>query len=207
MAFHISRRHPIHAGGEIDLAYLTCCASSHLTCLSKSPRWLAIHGHIEKAERALAVCRGLPASQANNDYIIKREVEEIRNSVEYEKNIQGGWIDCFSPKRKMLYRTLLGMSLQALQQLTGANYFFYYGATIFQPVGVQDSFVTQIILGAVNFGCTVSSLFAFSYSLISVLTYTCQFLGLYVMERVPGFSKFILLIANISLCSLDVGCR
>lgn len=55
------------------------------------------------------------------------------------------------------------MSLQSLQQLTGANYFFYYGATIFTSVGLQDSFITQIILGAVNFGCT--------------------FGGLYVMER------------------------
>lgn len=56
------------------------------------------------------------------------------------------------------------MSLQCLQQLTGANYFFYYGATIFQSVGIDDSYVTQIILGSVNFGCT--------------------FGGLYVMERV-----------------------
>lgn len=40
---------------------------------------------------------------------------------------------------------------------------FYYGATIFQSVGISDSYVTQIILGAVNFFCT--------------------FLGLYVMER------------------------
>ena len=74
------------------------------------------------------------------------------------------------------------MTLQMFQQLTGANYFFYvsgvisnpgetvlthctqYGATIFQSVGISDSFVTQIILGAVNFGCT--------------------FGGMYVMEKV-----------------------
>lgn len=29
-----------------------------------------------------------------------------------------------------------------------------YGATIFQSVGIEDSFITQIILGAINFGCT-----------------------------------------------------
>ena len=39
-----------------------------------------------------------------------------------------------------------------------------YGATIFQSVGISDSYVTQIILGAVNFGCT--------------------FGGMYVMEKV-----------------------
>jgi SP family sugar:H+ symporter-like MFS transporter len=52
-----------------------------------------------------------------------------------------------------------GMSLQSLQQLTGANYFFYYGATIFQSVGLEDSFVTQIILGTVNFVCTFGGIY------------------------------------------------
>jgi len=51
------------------------------------------------------------------------------------------------------------MALQSFQQLTGANYFFYYGATIFDSVGIADSFITQIILGAVNFGCTFGGLY------------------------------------------------
>ena len=51
---------------------------------------------------------------------------------------------------RMLYRILLGMTIQALQQLTGANFFFYYGTTVFASVGLSNSFVTQIILGAVN---------------------------------------------------------
>jgi len=50
-------------------------------------------------------------------------------------------------------------ALQSLQQLTGANYFFYYGATIFTSVGISDSFVTQIILGSVNFVCTFGGLY------------------------------------------------
>lgn len=66
------------------------------------------------------------------------------------------------------------MALQSFQQLTGANYFFYYGATIFTSVGLADSFVTQIILGAVNFVCT--------------------FGGLYIMQRVsPSICFFYLL--------------
>jgi len=73
------------------------------------------------------------------------------------------WLDCFRVRNKTLYRTILGMSLQSLQQLTGANYFFYYGATIFQGVGISNSFVTQVILNAVNFVCT--------------------FGGIYIMER------------------------
>lgn len=40
-----------------------------------------------------------------------------------------------------------------------SDYFFYYGATIFESVGVSDSFVTQIILGAVNFFCTFGGMY------------------------------------------------
>lgn len=51
----------------------------------------------------------------------------MQDSVKYEQSLShAGWLDCFRPERKTLYRTLLGMSLQSLQQLTGANYFFYY---------------------------------------------------------------------------------
>jgi hypothetical protein len=131
---------------------------------------------MEEAQLSLARSRGIPKEEAKSHYIIIREVEEIKASVQYEKQIHGGWVDCFRPQNKTLYRTLLGMSLQSLQQLTGANYFFYYGATVFKAVGLSDSFVTQIILGAVNFVCT--------------------FGGMYVLERVsdpvrwePRFSQ------------------
>ncbi|KAI9456056.1 general substrate transporter [Lactarius psammicola] len=127
--------------------------------MPESPRWLASRGHLEKAQRALAAARGIKASEADANYHLRREAEEIRASIEYERSVRGGWLDCFRVENKTLYRTFLGMSLQSLQQLTGANYFFYYGATIFTSVGISDSFVTQIILGSVNFVCTFGGLY------------------------------------------------
>ncbi len=59
---------------------------------------------------------------------------------------------------RMAYRTILGVVLQALQQLTGANFFFYYGTTIFVATGLSNSFVTQIFLGTVNVVCTFPGL-------------------------------------------------
>ena len=59
----------------------------------------------------------------------------------------------------MAYRTILGVVLQALQQLTGANFFFYYGTSIFQSTGLNNSFVTSMILGGVNFGMTFPGLY------------------------------------------------
>jgi len=55
---------------------------------------------------------------------------------------------------RMGYRILLGVVLQMFQQLTGANYFFYYGTVVFQATGIQNSFVTQMILNGINFGVT-----------------------------------------------------
>jgi len=52
---------------------------------------------------------------------------------------------------RLAARLEAGAATAAEQQLAGANYFFYYGATIFKAVGLHDSFVTQLILGAVNF--------------------------------------------------------
>lgn len=131
--------------------------------MPESPRWLAKHDRIEEAAAAIAATRGIRKDEAMSHPVVSKEIEQIRNHVQYESKMKGGWLDCFSLKDKILYRTLLGMSLQSLQQLTGANYFFYYGASIFQSVGIEDSFITQIILGAVNFFCT--------------------FGGIYVMER------------------------
>ena len=80
----------------------------------------------------------------------------------YDAEFAGGgrhkWYEIFTGPR-MAYRTLLGVTLQALQQLTGANFFFYYGTTIFRSTGLDDSFVTSIILGAVNFGMTFPGLY------------------------------------------------
>ena len=138
--------------------------------LNPSSSWLIAQGRLKEAEHSIALTYGVSSTDETALRLVRAEVDEIANQTERERLLKSGWIDCFRPSNKTLYRTLLGMSLQSFQQLTGANYFFYYGATIFESVGINDSFVTQIILGAVNFVCT--------------------FGGLYVMERVRLFFSF-----------------
>jgi len=124
--------------------------------LRESPRWDYRKGRIERARTTIAISYGVPEDHPE----VKREVNEIRLKLEAERAGGGKhpWYEIFTGPA-MLRRTLLGIALQALQQLTGANFFFYYGTTIFQSVGLPNAYVTSIILGAVNVGTTFPGLY------------------------------------------------
>ncbi|KAF2443723.1 general substrate transporter [Karstenula rhodostoma CBS 690.94] len=127
---------------------------SGILLLPESPRFAYRKGRVEEARRNMARLNGV----AEHSAFIDSEIKEIQDKLEAES--AGGdhpWHEIFTGPR-MLYRTLLGMVLQAGQQLTGANYFFYYGTTIFSATGLQNSYVTSIILGTVNVAATIFGL-------------------------------------------------
>lgn len=119
----------------------------------ESPRYEYRHGKVESAQRTLAKLYGVP----ENHTCIIEEMKDIREQFEAE-NQEQKWYEFITAPR-MFYRIALGMALQTLQQLTGANYFFYYGTTIFKGAGIADSFITSCILGAVNFVTTFGGLY------------------------------------------------
>ncbi|ORY09393.1 and other transporter-domain-containing protein [Clohesyomyces aquaticus] len=124
--------------------------------LRESPRWEYRKGKIDSARRTIAISYGVSEGHPE----VMREVREIKEKLNAERAGGGKhpWYEIFTGPR-MLYRTLLGITLQALQQLTGANFFFYYGTSIFAGIGISNSYVTSIILGAVNFGTTFPGLY------------------------------------------------
>lgn len=121
--------------------------------LPESPRFDYRNGNVDQARHNLARFYGIP----ENHNRILEELEEIYEQQLVESQEQK-WYDFLTAPR-MFYRIALGMVLQSFQQLTGANYFFYYGTTIMQGAGISNSFVTQIILGAVNFGTAFGGLY------------------------------------------------
>ncbi|AHY75315.1 Hxt6p [Saccharomyces cerevisiae P301] len=131
-----------------------------MTFVPESPRYLAEVGKIEEAKRSIAVSNKV----AVDDPSVLAEIEAVLAGVEAEKLAgNASWGELFSSKTKVLQRLIMGAMIQSLQQLTGDNYFFYYGTTIFKAVGLSDSFETSIVLGIVNFAST--------------------FVGIYVVER------------------------
>lgn len=122
--------------------------------MPESPRFAYRKGRIEEARNNMARLNGVHPHSA----FVDAEIAEIQGKIE-EENAAGNppWHEIFTGPR-MLYRTLLGIVLQAGQQLTGANYFFYYGTTIFAATGLENSYVTSIILGSVNVGATIAGL-------------------------------------------------
>ncbi|KAL3451326.1 general substrate transporter [Aspergillus insuetus] len=123
----------------------------------ESPRYDYRHGRIDKAKDTMAKLYGVPQTHR----AIVQELAEIKDQLEAESAAKRGFqgfIEMFQGPR-MRYRIILGVTLQALQQLTGANYFFYYGTVIFRGAGISNSFVTQMILGGVNFGTTFGGLY------------------------------------------------
>jgi SP family sugar:H+ symporter-like MFS transporter len=122
--------------------------------MPESPRYAYRKGRIEEARNTLAKLNGVdPYSKLIDD-----EVNEIEAKLQAD-NAQGvaPWYEIFTGPR-MLYRTILGMVLMAGQQLTGANFFFYYGTTVFKSTGIENSYITSIILGSVNVAATIGGL-------------------------------------------------
>lgn len=108
-----------------------------LFLLPESPRYFVKKGRIDDAAKALASVRGQPIE---SEYI-QDELAEIIANHEYELSVvpQNGyfasWANCFKGglgnSSSNLRRTLLGIGLQMMQQLTGINFIFYYGVVFF----------------------------------------------------------------------------
>jgi SP family sugar:H+ symporter-like MFS transporter len=123
----------------------------------ETPRYDYRRGQGERARETLGKVWGA----SPNHFSVHSQAREIEEKLRAEGQLSTNpfteFTGMFSAPR-MRYRIILGVVLQALQQLTGANFFFYYGTTIFQAVQI-DSFVTQIILNTINFLATFVGLY------------------------------------------------
>ncbi|KAK9450520.1 general substrate transporter [Limtongia smithiae] len=125
--------------------------------LPESPRYFVMKDQLDKAAVVLARLRGQP----RDSEFIESELTEIVANLEYERRVipQTGyihsWLNCFSGSlwngNSNLRRTILGTSLQMMQQWTGINFIFYFGTTFFEELGtISNSFLISLITTLVN---------------------------------------------------------
>lgn len=128
-----------------------------MSFMPESPRYLVENSKFDEAKKSIAKSNKLsPESDA-----VYTEMQLIQAGIDREALAgSASWIELIKGKPKIFERVIVGVVLQSLQQLTGNNYFFYYGTTIFKAVGLEDSFQTSIILGVVNFLSTFVGIWA-----------------------------------------------
>jgi len=128
-----------------------------LMFLPDSPRYFVKRGRVEQARAALARLRGHPGE---SEYV-EAELAEIVANEEYERTVipAGGWFqswaNCFSgsvfKSNSNLRKTILGTSLQMMQQWTGVNFIFYYSTPFLESTHtISNTFLISLIFTLVN---------------------------------------------------------
>ncbi|KAK4238595.1 general substrate transporter [Achaetomium macrosporum] len=128
-----------------------------LVFLPDSPRYFVKKGNLNAASDALSRLRGQPKE---SEYI-QVELAEIVANEEYERQLIpsttwfGSWANCFKgsvwKSNSNLRKTILGTSLQMMQQWTGVNFIFYYSTPFLQSTGaISNSFLTSMIFTIIN---------------------------------------------------------
>ncbi|OCF78908.1 hexose transporter [Kwoniella mangroviensis CBS 8886] len=113
----------------------------------ESPRFLAKKGKWDHCRKNLANLRGLPMDHPD----IETEMEEVRAAtIKDQEQGDARYLECFSTKDRILWRTMIGIFVQIGQQITGINFFFSYGVQFAQTAGIDNSYIFQIILASVN---------------------------------------------------------
>ncbi|KAL2215417.1 sugar transporter [Thermoascus aurantiacus ATCC 26904] len=105
-----------------------------LPFLPRSPRWLA---KVDRSEEAITTLARIQANGDVNDPLVVAEWEEITTVLAAERAAAPGW-------RKFVYngmwrRTLTGFTVQAWQQLSGANVMTYYVVYVFQMANLKGN--------------------------------------------------------------------
>ena len=112
-------------------AFILMCG---IPFLPRSPRWLAKVG---RTEQAIEILARIQAKGNIDDPLVIAEWEEITTVLAAEREGLSGWRRFV--KNGMWRRTFAGMSVQAWQQLSGANVMTYYVVYVFQMANLQGN--------------------------------------------------------------------
>lgn len=112
---------------------------------------------VREAKISFAIMNGI-----NEDDNITAAFVEQTLKQQHETERQGERLDLFefvTGQPKYGKRLLVGILVMTFQQLSGINYFFYYGTTLFEKANLNDPYLTSIFLSSVNFVATFGGVY------------------------------------------------
>jgi len=136
----------ISYGGNI---VFSVALAALMTIMPESPHFLMSKHRHEDARAALATVRF--------DDQIEDELKQLENEVRMTKDLgEASWSEVFdNGNAKMRFRTLTGMALQTIQQLSGINAIMFYAPIIFQKFwGPAGGIYGSLALNVINFFST-----------------------------------------------------
>lgn len=97
--------------------------------LPESPRWLVAHDYHEKARHVLWAVQPDAKSIKEDDTCLSRKMDEIQSAIREEREAaqSGSFKAMLKPgtEQRFMYRTMLGIGGQFMQQLSGINLITY----------------------------------------------------------------------------------
>ncbi|KAF9774266.1 hypothetical protein IL306_007757 [Fusarium sp. DS 682] len=118
-----------------------------IVLLPETPRFLVKKGRIDDAGTSLSRFRRLDITHP----ALINELQEIVANHQYELTLgHDTYKALFASNSKLGRRTMTGCGLQMLQQLTGINFVMYYGTTFFSDAGLNNPFITNLIMIIIN---------------------------------------------------------
>ncbi|KAI6899016.1 general substrate transporter [Hortaea werneckii] len=103
--------------------------------LPESPRWLIAHDRLEEARKVLWSVSDNAKTVTMDDARLSRELAVIKHTIDEERIAAQGqsFMAIFkNGPQRFLYRTMLGIGGQFMQQISGVNLITYYNTVIFQ---------------------------------------------------------------------------
>ncbi|KAK9458182.1 general substrate transporter [Dipodascopsis uninucleata] len=140
----------------LQFVFSTVIVVCVLTVLPETPRYWIKKNEMDKARKSLSAIR----HRKPNDPLIDQELNEIKVQLAYEDSIgKATFRDCFRRGNRQLHRTIMGMLIQALEQLVGVNFIKYFGTEFFQNAGIQNSFLISVLTNGVSVASTFSAMY------------------------------------------------
>lgn len=121
--------------------------------LPDTPRYYIMRDNYDAAAKSLSRLRRLAVDHPT----VQVELAEIKANHEYEQSLgKSTYAECFG--RDNIGRLFTGCGIQALQQLAGVNFIFYFGTKFFQNSGINDAFTIALITNLINVVATIPGL-------------------------------------------------